>query len=1425
MDYSFLDKYKKEEEPAAEQNEQAEQVDYSFLDKYKKDKESAPADNDAKVREWLKSFYKGKQKAEDVPITPQLRERYGRQQNAPEIGPPKLNLLEQIVTTPIALAGGVVSGAGGETKLAGNILSRMAQTPGVGVPAYMARPEFKEGAAKLGEEISQAGADISADIGPENKDIKDVVVGTGEAIPGLAKYMTTGALGPANFAFWGGIEGAINAAESGDSEAAGMLRGLGEGALQDLVFRGAHKLLPNSLLGRMAASGAGFVGGDVAVESLRNGELTLPTPLEAAKKFATGAGVAGLTSIHGRPEPTSESLIREAQKKAVEVPTESKLEAPGPTVVRQGGSNLTTPKDTGLVEKSRPGASSQGISVEKPAETPIEPKRAGFDPREFLVKDFGGKQEKTNMAEKLKDVEQAEVHGAEGTGASIEAQSRGVRHVKFSGGKAEDFGLDVDTGLKRGEFDARIKLNEKTGRYEGEILNQNGVEADRANTDLSNYLERINADAKTAPVQRDWFAPKKDTVIEDINGKQKEVYAGEKLYTVDQGNGMVKVTDGTTFYAPAEEVARIKGEAPKPADMKAGETVVPPEQVPTPVETTPPVPPSGMTGKRFQTILDSFPKAYRNAKQAYLNWVNKAQGVENLSKFAEDNGLKLDSILDPKLAVSRKYGSVGMANSILMDGTFKTSADGVVTRTGEGLKQILGDFDKNSTITDKQFRIKRLDEFLQANRTVTDLGESGKATPQQVEAAKRKLNALEMTNPKEFANMKAASGRIYEFQKRTLEMMVESGVISQESYNNILSKNKAYVPFERILPEEIVSAGVTGKGKPAPRKVIFGMKGSEKEVKNTLESIVKKTYEMVDAANTNYVNRSVAQFEGVLPDLVKKIKHYPGRRAGKNEILVYEDGKASTYSVSPGIYQAMSGLDPKSSSLLMKLFMTPKRILQVGATATPDFAIRNLMRDQTGAMINTKIKFKPFVDTISAIADIAGKKDVFKEYMASGGGMQSYADLNRNALAKSLNHIRGNRSLLEKMNIVSHLGDFSSLLETATRLGVYKAAKRSGISAVGAGKISRESTLDFSRSGSSGEKVNRVIAFFNAGMQGVDRMARAAKADPVGFTAKTMAAVTIPEIIFQLLNKDDEEFKNSPRWRKDLFWHIPGLNAWVPKPFVVGQAFGSVPGRFMEYALTKDPHAFDNIANTMLEAFSPVGMDAIGAMMPTAIKPLAENVFNYSFFTQTNLYPSYKEKLPASERYSKYTGETWRELGKLLGMSPADLENIFRGYTAGLGQYATRVSDSLVRSMKGDEGNRPTELSDIPVIRGFVGRRASSVPERQNQFYRAYEEIDSAYAKRKLLADRGDDAAVDRLDAAHPELKYRTEFNKYRKLMSEYSKRIDEINKQKIPDAEKRAQLIEVEKERLKSLDEILSLYGGKVNLFNIPKTIRGIWE
>ncbi len=308
--------------------------------------------DDTSVRDWLKSFYTGQQDVNKIEITPAIRKQYeSRTATREQAVAPKLNLLEQIVTTPITLAGGIVRGVGNEVGLGGKILNRMAQIPGMGVPPEMARPEFKEGAKRLGEKIRETGTNIGKDVGPENQDVKDVVTGIGEAIPGLAKYVATSGLGPINFAMWGGIEGLLDAAERGDNEAIAFIKGAAKGALQDVIFRGAHKLAPKSLLGRMAATGTGFLGGDIIAKSVEAGKPTLPTFKEGAKTFITGAGVAGLTS--GKKQ----NIKEQAQAKATEVPTESKLIPPTEFIPAKQVQPITPkePLQTGeVVEANKP---------------------------------------------------------------------------------------------------------------------------------------------------------------------------------------------------------------------------------------------------------------------------------------------------------------------------------------------------------------------------------------------------------------------------------------------------------------------------------------------------------------------------------------------------------------------------------------------------------------------------------------------------------------------------------------------------------------------------------------------------------------------------------------------------------------------------------------------------------------------------------------------------------------------------------------------------------------------------------------------------------------------------------------------------------------------------------------------------------------
>ena len=75
--------------------------------------------------------------------------------------------------------------------------------------------------------------------------------------------------------------------------------------------------------------------------------------------------------------------------------------------------------------------------------------------------------------------------------------------------------------------------------------------------------------------------------------------------------------------------------------------------------------------------------------------------------------------------------------------------------------------------------------------------------------------------------------------------------------------------------------------------------------------------------------------------------------------------------------------------------------------------------------------------------------------------------------------------------------------------------------------------------------INSITAFENVAVQGLDRTARAVKADPAGVLAKGMMYLTAPSILLWWANHDDERYKEIPRWEKDLFWIIP-TNDWQP---------------------------------------------------------------------------------------------------------------------------------------------------------------------------------------------------------------------------------------------------------------------------------------
>ena len=790
-----------------------------------------------------------------------------------------------------------------------------------------------------------------------------------------------------------------------------------------------------------------------------------------------------------------------------------------------------------------------------------------------------------------------------------------------------------------------------------------------------------------------------------------------------------------------------------PASQRAGGVPMnpgqqpPPANAPAPAQASPPpvAPPTPAAPNALQ----------EGAESLYQKTFNRLQSLENVASEAKSKGYDLKPGDDPGLRSRSYLGIQGKVQSVLEDQTFRTTPEGKVVPTGEGLKPILNDFDRQIPNIPKEAKEADLIEYLKARRITEDLQRSAGgdrpmiASEEQTAAAQKVLADLQAKYGEGSAVLENTATRLYDYQKRVLENLVDSGNMSKAQYDAILAKNPNYVPFDRVLDEDGFGGVVPRikerfSGANSPVKKITG---SEREIHDPIESMIKNTYKIMDSAERNTVSRTVAKLADVLPGKIRLLE-----QADPKAIRYYEDGNPKYFMASENITDAMKGLNEVSSSLLVKILSMPAHWLRKGATLTPEFMARNVIRDQFTAAMQTKIGYKPLIDNTGALADILGKREVYYDWMRSGGAHSTIVELSRDNLGKMLADIRNKPNMLKNLNIITKAQDLSQLLEQATRVGVFKKAQQKGMSAVEAGFQSRESTVDFARIGSNMKEPNRIMAFLNASLQGMDKSVRTAASDPAGVAVKGSALITTPSVALYLLNRDDPEYKELPMWQKNLFWMFKVNDQWyrVPKPFGYGQVFGSVPERFMEYLDTKDPRAIDSLKKSMVESFSPISGEAESALLPTAIKPIIENFANRSFFTGRAIVPEHKMKLQPSEQSGRYTSQTARAVGKAANVSPAKFENLVSGYAGGLGRYALQLGDKIIDEVnkitgKPVEPKRPTEASDVPLVKGFTVRSPLASSESVAQFYEHRKKAETDHFTAKELYEQGDKVGAEKL--------------------------------------------------------------------------------
>ena len=588
--------------------------------------------------------------------------------------------------------------------------------------------------------------------------------------------------------------------------------------------------------------------------------------------------------------------------------------------------------------------------------------------------------------------------------------------------------------------------------------------------------------------------------------------------------------------------------------------------------------------------------------------------------------------------------------------------------------------------------------------------------------------------PKEFIS---ASEKVHQHFDNVLSILEDSGIISKEQHNTLAEKYKNYVPMYRDRRmEDVKIPGYKPKsGLANVTNPIKGLNeyGINRNVIDPLDSLIAYTQKSVDAAERNKVGLALSRLKDVegIGSYLEERPDLEGKGSPENFVFtVWENGEKKSYQTAPELYDAMVNLSLPTFNTVEKVFMTPAEVMRAGATGTPAFGLFNLARDTLTSVLysnNTTIPvIEPIGNTMYGLwealrSNYHKKSSLYREFEIAGVPMTTRISTERSSLKwQKLQEAPG-----VKLGTMLYKGfqKLNQSLEEAARLGEFAAGRRKGKSIQEAGLEAKEITTDFSRGGSLARKYNRYVPFFNAAIQGTDRLIREVKAHPVRLGARVGTAIILPALFEWVAFHDEDWYQDVPQDIRDNYFiaRIGDEIVKTPLPQEVAFLAGGFK-RSLSKLLDDNPDAMNKWAANTLDTMLP---DYIPAFM----KPFIEWQSSYNFFTEKNIIPVSLQKLPDKEQYDIYTSMTAIKLGQALNVSPKKIDNLIQN----VGATGAVTLNAMIGDYALDRENElPAKyMNEQPIVGRFgytPGKRSQNIED----FYQLYSDTSkefNAYGK------------------------------------------------------------------------------------------------
>jgi hypothetical protein len=208
--------------------------------------------------------------------------------------------------------------------------------------------------------------------------------------------------------------------------------------------------------------------------------------------------------------------------------------------------------------------------------------------------------------------------------------------------------------------------------------------------------------------------------------------------------------------------------------------------------------------------------------------------------------------------------------------------------------------------------IRRFGLYLEARRAVAEwprylAGEIGQPTRRDLAENQQIIADMEAANP----NYRQAAQMVYDWQHRLLTMEWQAGKWPDEAYRELSKRKDFYVPFMRDLSDLVPMAGAP-PGTRMARRFTEGQRfeGSQRDIINPIESMVKRAYEAAASVQFN--------------DMVKALTDLSERAgqggAGFVERVTKEETLANTQSTFQLILERAIalGIDPADAHQIVQ---------------------------------------------------------------------------------------------------------------------------------------------------------------------------------------------------------------------------------------------------------------------------------------------------------------------------------------------------------------------------------------------------------------------------------------------------------------------------------------------------------------------------